>query len=158
MVANMKKTVLYTFFMFFLISCTGISHEKSVIGIYKVSERDCKGNSVQIEVCKNIVLIEFVKGKFHKVRNNEVAFVVWSNDDELTYNARKIESDVRVVEYPTSIIIDEYFALEEKIVFDSDSSGTYVFPISKDIVSRLKIEKATDADLAKYNKQYPEAD
>jgi hypothetical protein len=154
----MKKIFPHACLIFCLTACTGSSHEKSAIGIYKVSERDCKGSSVQIDECNKIVLVEFVKGKFHKVRNNEVAFVVWSNEDELTYNARKIESDVRVVEYPSSIVIDKYFALEEKVVLNSDSFGVYVFPTGENSVSRLTIEKATSSDLARYNKEYPEAE
>lgn len=137
-----------------LSSCASVSNQEDIIGIYQVSSRECTGNQFQIDSCNDIQLLEFVKGKFYKIRDNENAFVVWSGNKDLTYNVRKIKQSFATTSFPFNLTLENDITYVERIIFNSNIDGLYEFgdPSSPSI---LRFHRALPEQLSKYIKNYP---
>ena len=161
---NIIKKILATsslFFSFMLASCSsgGDTSENNILGIYKVSDRICQGSEAEVESCQAIIFVEFVKGNFYKVSDNEVAFVVWSGEKgkELTYTARKYEGAITFTKEPASAVISDDASFREEINF-SEKTATYSYEklqSGEPVKSQLKLNKAQTSDLAEYRMEYP---
>ena len=153
----MRSIYVYIVLMLCLSSCAHLENEQDLIGVYKVVDTECVGSVVDIEACNSIVFIEFVKGKFYGVSDDEVAFVVWSGSYDLTYAARKLDVSSVVSGYPFSVIIDDSDYIE-KLNFESYAAGEYIFGSDSIGMSKLKIKRASVVDVNKYIKVYPDRD
>lgn len=62
----------------------------SLLGLYEVSNRTCEGTAIAIEACDSLRFIEFVKGNFYGIADDEIAFVTWSASSgyDLLHSAR----------------------------------------------------------------------
>ena len=149
-------------FLFSFFSCASTLNQNNIVGIYKVSTRDCNGSSVQIESCKSIAFIEFVAGKFYKIADNEIAFVIWSGEKntELLYLARKYNGDLNFMLGKSHILTGSDNQIKETIQFTSVGSGVYSIEnystqYKKWIHSELIVEKASSKDVKNYTMEYP---
>lgn len=138
----------------YLSSCASIVSDNSLAGIYKVISRTCVGGQYQKDACKEIKLLEIVKGNFYKIRDHENAFVVWSGESDLIYNARKLDKKIEKITYPAEITINSDNVYFEKIIFTSSTGGKYVFG-KVDNLSTLIFGRISENDLAGYSKEYP---
>ncbi|HWV14629.1 MAG TPA: hypothetical protein VN030_04285, partial [Cellvibrio sp.] len=135
--------------------------ENNILGVYKVTDRTCNGSAIEINACESIVFIEFVKGSFYKIADDEIAFVIWSGEkgDDLLYQARKFGGRIDSDNGQLSLLIDGK-NLKERVIFLSSTTGIYsierpLFSSAQLIKSELKIEKASASDLKDYSMEYP---
>lgn len=142
-----------------LVSCaTALAPEEhSILGVYKVLERNCAGSDTQIDACKNITLLEFVKGNFYKVGNNEVAFAIWSGNpaEELLYTAKKYIGMTVLDKFPSSVMLADDNSYQEKLQFLTYNNATYTFGQPGGAMSELKIGRISKRESAKFKKEYP---
>ena len=124
-------------------ACSSLQSSDDIISVYTIGDKNCKGSDEQINWCNDITLLEFVKGNFYKISNDEIAFVTWSGKGELTYTARKYEGVHLVESYPFTLILSTESEYLEKIVFTSKNQGTYTFgnPNGSDM-SSLQLQSA----------------
>lgn len=163
----MKKLLRVTIPTLFLCSLgalwscsnTPASSNSSIIGIYKVTDRDCNGTSTEIADCNSVAFIEFVKGNFYKISDNEVAFVIWRGEvgDDLLYSAKKYDGDITFEKGNINGIISNDDDFKEDVYFSSSTTGIYTLEkkTSPPIKSKLTVEKALAADLKNYTREYP---
>jgi hypothetical protein len=154
---NMLIRIWSILFILFITSgCSSVHKSDEIKAVYKVIDRNCQGTEDQIINCENIALLEFVNGNFYKVSNNEIAFVLWYGESELTYTARKYEGAYLIDSYPFTLTIDKESKYLETIIFASKNKGTYSFGKSSEAgVSSLQFQRATDEDITDYVKEYP---
>ena len=139
-----------------MFGCTYAADTNSIIGVYKVAERKCSGTETERKSCNDISLLEFVKGNFYKIADDEVAFVVWSGDSDLRYNARKYAGEYVVKSYPATFVISDDNGFSESIVFNSKSEAVYRFGKNDGAdISELVVVPASDIELRRYTKVYP---
>lgn len=150
---NVKYLVLFVL-LAFLLSCTSVKKLDDLVGVYKVSSKACKGNVYEKSSCEEIELLEIVKGNFYKVEDHEYAFVIWSGNTELNYNARKLNNFSEPIDFPYELIVDKNDIFVEKLYFSSSKIGKYEFG-SQESLSTLSIEKADPEEIKKYSKEYP---
>lgn len=113
-----------------------------VIGLYQVDTRVCEVPERYKNDCQATKFIELVKGQFYGVKNNEIAFVNWQDDnsEELSYQARNISNKNKLIDDQSIIIIsknetdNEYLKVEQGYVVE------YVLSISE---STKDAEKST---------------
>ena len=141
---------------------TPVSDSGNVLGIYKVSDRNCKGTPVEIEDCNSVMLMEFVKGNFYKIADNEVAFVIWRGESgsDLLYTARKYEGNIKFQNTSLNTIISDDEKFKEEIRFLSQTKAIYSLEKKSSqsqavTTSELTLEKATATDLHNYILEYP---
>ena len=152
---------MFRIFLCFCVSiimsgCSCAADANSVLGVYKVVERKCVGTAVEITACNDISLLEFVKGNFYKISDNEVAFVVWSGDSDLTYSARKYEGKSVVESYPVKLVVSDDEGFGEFLLFKSKSEGVYSFGKNNSAdKSELTVVPVSNDDLRGYSKEYP---
>jgi hypothetical protein len=129
----------------------------SILGVYTVLERSCAGTDTQINACKNITLLEFVKGNFYKVGKDEIAFVIWSGSpaEELLYSAKKYAGNPQLDNLPSSIILASDNNYRETLQFLTINSATYTFGNQGAGISKLKIGRINERQIAKFKKEYP---
>ena len=135
--------------------CSAILEKDNILGVYKIGEKECRGSLTQINTCKEITLVEFVKGNFYKISDNEVAFTVWSGQSDLVYTARKFEGEYSIDSYPFTLIISNENGYLEKIVLQSPHYGIYSFGSNEENISELEIIAIGKNEIAKYIKEYP---
>ena len=135
--------------------CSAILEKENILGVYKIGEKRCRGSITQINACKDITLVEFVKGNFYKVSDDEVAFTVWSGKSDLVYTARKYEGVYFIGSYPFTLTLSNGSAYFEKIVFQSQYSGIYSFGSNAENISELEIIAIGENEISNYVKEYP---
>ncbi|TYK65017.1 hypothetical protein [Colwellia echini] len=148
------KILLVAFTCILIFGCSSFNKTENIIGVYKITKNNCHGSTQQIDICKNIVFIELVNGHFYKISNNEIAFVVWSGMNDLTYVAKKYEGDPSVVNYPIMLSIAAESSYVENITFTSKGNGVYSFG-NQSTLSTLEFSLATAEDITRYIKEYP---
>lgn len=135
-----------------------VSHD-GIIGIYKVTDRDCNGTSTEIDDCNSVALIEFVKGNFYKISESDVAFVIWRGEvgSDLLYSAKKYEGATALKNNHMNAIISDDDDVREEVYFSSLKTGTYTLEkkLSPPIKSKLTLERVSAADLKNYTREYP---
>jgi len=163
---NIKlKHVCISISIFILGSCSSIpeQNQTDIIDIYKVFDRSCKGSSVQITECKAIAFIEFVRGNFYKISNDEIAFVQWKNEAnaDLLYTARKYSGESVFKNYPINIDIAVDPKFIETVTMSNKKHGVYKFggqDKSNTELSELKFRPAKKEELNLYKMEYPGSD
>lgn len=148
------KYLLIAILLYFLCACASIKTEIDIAGIYKVVSKECSGNTQEKLSCNDIQLIEIVKGNFYKVKDSEFAFVIWSGDLDLDYNARKISNISNNVVIPFELVVDKNRNYVEKVTFNSGDTLKYEFGASSS-VSTINCIKANSEDLTRFKKEYP---
>lgn len=163
----MKKILRVTMSTLFLCSfgalcsCsnTPTDSNNSIIGIYKVTDRDCSGTSIEIDDCNSVAFIEFVKGNFYKISDNEVAFVIWRGEagSDLLYSAKKYEGNTSFENNQMNGTISNDDDFKEEVHFSSLKTGVYTLEkkLSPPIKSKLTLERASAVDLKNYTREYP---
>lgn len=142
-------------------SCSNapVDHNSSIIGIYKVTDRECNGTSTEIVDCNSIAFIEFVEGNFYKISDDEVAFVIWRGEagDDLLYSAKKYNGSTTFDKDNINEVISNDDDFKEDVYFSSSKNGIYTFlkKASPPIKSKLILERALPADLKNYTREYP---
>lgn len=137
-----------------LSSCETVSRNDSHLGVYKITERRCNGSHLQLQACETIEFIEFVKGNFYKIDDDELAFVVWSGESDLNYSARKLNQKLVGSDYPVDIVISRDPNASETVRLNSQNVGVYILE-AKGITSVLNFRLASSDDLEPYVKIYP---
>ncbi len=150
---NMHNIFIYLIFIF-ISSCASVVSENNLTGIYKVSSRNCVGSQYEKEACMEVKLLEIVKGNFYKIQDSENAFVIWSGESDLNYNARKLEQNIEDVTYPIELTIDRDDVYLEKLIFRSSAEGEYVTGKANNF-STLFFKKVGQEDITDYSKEYP---
>ena len=139
-----------------ILAFTSLQSKDDIISIYAIGDRSCHGTQESIDWCQNVALIEFVNGNFYKIKDNEIAFTIWSGVDELSYTARKYEGVQFIPSYPFTVMISDESVYIEKIVFNSRHQGHYIFSKPNESeISSLQFHKATSEDLKRFIKIYP---
>lgn len=151
----MKPHYVYPCVLAILISCSSPRFHENTIGTYKIIERTCAGNDDEKEACESITLIEFVQGNFYKIAKNEFAFVVWSGDKDLQYNARQLDKRVTTHSFPIEINISSEPDFVESVRFNDKDKGEYSYG-KFDARSILTFTRITQNELGQYIKNYPE--
>ena len=113
-----------------LVACvtSSLNTNGEIFGKYIVVNRNCTGNSFMQDQCKDIKLLEFVKGNFYKISNEEVAFVIWSGstNEDLMYSARKYMGEtVTIVDRKLFAHIEKSKDVNEYVEFSSNEHGQY---------------------------------
>ncbi len=128
-----------------LFGCASLPQQINILGTYKVEDRTCRGSDVQIQSCQQIRLLEFVKGNFYTISDNEVAFVTWSGDrnEDLLYSAKKYNGQLIVYAFPTSLSLSEDTGLYR---FGSNNASD---------MSELKFTRMSGKDINLLQKEYP---
>lgn len=137
-----------------VLACASTGNEESVVGVYKVSSKNCLGNSYEKSSCEEIKLIEIVNGNFYKVEDHEYAFVIWSGESDLNYNARKLDGFKSTTQLPLKLFIEKSESFVESIEFISSKNGKYEFG-NPSSLSTVNFDKASLKYLNKYSKEYP---
>lgn len=144
-----------------LFGCASLPSQSNILGIYKIEDRTCRGSEVQIKTCQEITLLEFVRGNFYKISNNEVAFALWSGDknEELLYSAKKYNGQLIVNTFPTLLSLSEDENFIEYITLNSKNTGVYSFGSNASTnTSELKFTKVSIDEINSFKKQYPGTD
>jgi hypothetical protein len=141
-----------------LFGCASLPPQVNILGTYKVEDRTCRGSDVQVQSCQKIRLLEFVKGNFYKISDNEVAFVIWSGDrnEDLLYSAKKYNSQLIVNSFPTLISLSEDIDFIESITLNTEDTGVYRFGgKNASDISELKFTRMSSKDIDLLQKEYP---
>ena len=99
-----------------------------IFGKYAVANRTCTGNKLMQAQCNDIKLIEFVRGNFYKIANDEIAFVVWSGEEseELMYSARKYLGEFNISKGESlKAYIEKSNEVDEYIEISFSGDGRY---------------------------------
>ncbi|WP_444944770.1 hypothetical protein ACJJIK_08665 [Microbulbifer sp. ZKSA006] len=137
-----------------VLACTNTKNEVDVVGVYKPSSKNCLGNSYEKSSCEEIKLIEITKGNFYKIEDHEYAFVIWSGESNLNYNARKLDGLRSTTQIPLKLFIENSESFIESVEFISAKNGKYEFG-NPSSLSTINFVKADLKDLNKYTKDYP---
>ncbi len=152
---NMKlKALVFGSLLALIVSCVSVKNESSVIGVYAVTARECSGSAYEKAACEEIALIEIVNGNFYKVEDHEFAFVVWSGNADLNYNARKLDELNVTSSFPFALVIDESPDFVETLIF-SDSDSVKYESGKPGSLSVIYFRRASPDVLEKYSKEYP---
>ena len=126
----------YALLMLFLAleSCAVLdtTQNKSVLGLYRVSERVCKVPEAYKNDCEATRFVELVKGQFYGVANNEIAFVNWqgSEGEALSYQARNISKKNKSINSQDMILISKTKTENEFLTVKNGIVVEYVFKIN----------------------------
>jgi hypothetical protein len=128
--------------------------------VYAIPERKCSGTDTQINACKNITLLELVKGNFYTVGKNEIAFVVWSGNptNKLLYTTKKYTGNPQLSMLPSSVLLSRDRNYQETLEFISQENATYKFGNPGTGMSELKVGRINKQEIKKYKKEYPGSD
>jgi len=130
---------------FVLVSCAVNESPKSqhVIGLYQVDNRICEVPEQYKNDCQSTKFIELVKGQFYGVKNNEIAFVNWQDDntEELSYQARNITKKNKSFDPQSIIVISKTETDNEYLKVENGYVVEYVLSISKPTKDAEKITR-----------------
>jgi hypothetical protein len=154
--------MIRTFFLLItstlLFGCASLPPQIDILGTYKIQDRSCRGSDVQIQSCQKIRLLEFVKGNFYKISDNEVAFVIWSGDrnEDLSYSAKKYNGQLIVNAFPSLLPLSDDSDFMESITLNSEDTGVYKFG-SKNAsdISELNFTRMSSKEINLLQKEYP---
>lgn len=142
----MTKNVFNIFIFTLLISfssCATISQvsDFNLLGLYKIEKRQCDGFKEEKLDCESTLFIEFTKGNFYKISDDEVGFIIWRNstDRNLLYTARKYENDLGD-KSSSRVNINE----NEYLIFTDNNSGQYFSNNSRFNFIRVDKTKVTE--------------
>jgi hypothetical protein len=141
-----------------IFGCASLPPQINILGTYKVEDRTCRGSDVQVQSCQKIRLLEFVKGNFYKISDNEVAFVTWSGDrnEDLLYSAKKYNGQLIVSSFPTLLPLSDDTDYIESITLNSEDTGVYRFGgKNTSDISELKFSRMSNNDINLLQKEYP---
>lgn len=166
----MLRIYLLVFIVFQINACAhtsrmNSSRTESILGVYKVVDRVCPDsfgdackatdNSI-INACHSVKFLEFVKGRFFDIADDEMAFVDWRGEGDLLYSAKKYEGKDVLDSYPATLVIVEESDYNETVEFQSPGEGVFSYgkPLSA-CRSKLFFRPTTESDLRGYTKEYP---
>lgn len=137
--------------------CSHTPQADSILGVYKVVDRVCMASDEAINnVCRSVKFLEFVKGNFFDIADDEIAFVDWRGEGDLLYTAKKYAGKDALGSYPATLVIVEESDFSEIVEFQSHGEGVFSYgKPSGARRSKLFFRPATESDLRGYTKEYP---